>query len=622
MSEKKNLVLPLTFYAILSIATIIIWWSFEKNTLEDFRSMSSVLSEQISLRIKDNFTHHIIGLNDLNREWKKIPVKTKEEYSSIAEEMMSDYGGFQAINFVDTSGTIIWVNPYLTNEGALGKSLYEHPDSSVIVAFTRAKETGTFQLTPPIPLFQGGIGYASYLPIIIDGEITGYINGVFKVKDIIEHCIKSGDIDKFVFYIDDGDEEVYRSSNANSDTAMEILGSFTFLAFEQFWSVYVALDPLFFKSFPSTISVIILLSGLFVSFVLSLLLRMVLIRRDQVIKTQIGFRHLVEEMAIGVIIIKEGKIVFVNKKAMDITGFSDDELQDDTFIDHVHRRHRPKLRKLYEEVEKNENSTEDIEIRFINKENREQWLWVNCLSFEWEDVRSIIHLIEDITTRKQSFQALEDKENQTRLLFENIPDGVVVSDKETILYANEAFKQIVGAKTTKDIINQPIKKFLHPEYETKMIDEQAKLLVKGDKIPFVEEKLIDFNGRIIPVEISVGLVEFMGKRSFQIFIRDISERKELIEEIQNNESKYRTLFDSSKNPMLMLKDDHFIDCNKMALELLNCSRDQVINATLFDFSPPHQPSGIDSKPAMISKIKTALADQEISFEWKLARADG
>ncbi|NQU68237.1 MAG: PAS domain S-box protein [Candidatus Marinimicrobia bacterium] len=622
MTEKRNLILPLSFYGILSIVTIIIWWTFEKNTLEDYKSMSNVLSEQISFRIKDDFSYHVTSLHQMKSEWQKTTNRNETEYTQMVYNALGYYGGFQAINFVDTSGTIIWVIPYETNVGALGKSLFAHPDPLVPATFEKARKTGTFQMTPPIPLFQGGMGYASYLPVVIDGKIEGYINGVFRVRDIIEYCISSDEINKFAFYIDDNESEIYRSTNANVDFAMEILGSYTFLAFDRFWSVYVTLDPEFFKSFPSIFSKIVLLSGLFGAFILSLLLRMVLIRREQIINAEKAYRHLVEEMTIGVIILKENNIVFANSKVEQITGFSAEELKENPLMTHIHHSDQIKLQRLYEEISNNLIGARDIEVRFINKEKAELWLWVNCLEFEWENTASIIHLIEDITVRKQKFNALENKENQTRLLFENIPDGVIVSDQENILYANDAFRLLVGAKTTKDIINQPIRKFLHPDYLANMAEGQANLIRKGGKIPFVEEKLIDFSGKIIPIEVSIGIVEFMGENTFQVFVRNISERKKMIEDIQNNERRYRTLFNSSINSMFMLKGDKFIDCNAMTLEVFNCTREQIINSTPFDFSPPYQPSGIDSKTAAMSKIKDALSGIQTSFEWKHSRQDG
>jgi len=66
----------------------------------------------------------------------------------MVNDALGYYGGFQAINFVDTSGTIIWVIPYETNVEALGKSLFAHPD-------------------PLVP--------ATFETIVIDGKIEGYI---------------------------------------------------------------------------------------------------------------------------------------------------------------------------------------------------------------------------------------------------------------------------------------------------------------------------------------------------------------------------------------------------------------------------------------------------------------
>jgi len=622
ISEKRNLVFPLTFYFILSLAIIVIWWYFEKTVLDDHKSISKVISEQISYRIQDVFSHHVSSLKHLKREWEKTDHRTQSEYAIMVNDVLADFGGFQAVNFVDTAGTIIWVNPVEGNEEALGKSLLSHPDSPVVAAFKKAKKTLTFQVTPPIHLFQGGMGYASYLPVVINDKPVGFINGVFKVMHIMEYCVAAKDIGNFVFYIDDNDQEVYRSSNADDSFAMEILGSNTVFAFDRFWTVYVTLDPHFYKAYPSRLTVVFLITGIIISFVLALFLRLIFIRRDQAITAQYIYRHLVEEMDVGVVIQKNDQIVYANSKAEKISGFNESEFVQGQLSDHIHSEDVERLSFLYSEIKNNPHSTGNQEFRFIKKDSSEIWVWINCLELEWEDSLSVLHLLEDITGMKTAYLVMQNQENQARALFENIQDGVIVCDRESILFANNAFRQLVGAKTVKDIIHQPLRKFLHPEYLSKIKEGQDLILRQGGKIPFESGKLIDFSGKIIPVEVSIGTVEYLGKQTVQIFIRDLTERTAMEKDVDNNYKKYQTLFDSSINSILILKEDRFIDCNKRTLDIFNCTREEIINSTPYKFSPPFQPNGIDSKSAALAKIQEALAGKQISFEWKHTHADG
>jgi PAS domain S-box-containing protein len=104
-------------------------------------------------------------------------------------------------------------------------------------------------------------------------------------------------------------------------------------------------------------------------------------------------------------------------------------------------------------------------------------------------------------------------------------------------------------------------------------------------------------------------------------MQDISDRKHIEMELKDSEQRYRTLFQSSHDAILLMKDDKFIECNSRTLEMFACTREQILNSSPYRFSPDLQPDGQLSKEKAQKKIRGAYAGQPQFFEWLHKKMD-
>lgn len=109
---------------------------------------------------------------------------TERVFTGMAEHFLGSFSGVQAVNWVDQSGTARWIVPLAGNEPVKDKDL-----TALIVpgeAIAAARSDGLAHATPPITLLQGGSGVATYFPVTRDGEISGFINVVFRFADLFD----------------------------------------------------------------------------------------------------------------------------------------------------------------------------------------------------------------------------------------------------------------------------------------------------------------------------------------------------------------------------------------------------------------------------------------------------
>lgn len=105
-------------------------------------------------------------------------------------------------------------------------------------------------------------------------------------------------------------------------------------------------------------------------------------------------------------------------------------------------------------------------------------------------------------------------------------------------------------------------------------------------------------------------------------VRDVTEQKHVERALRESELKHRTLFETANDAILLMRHDRFIDCNARTLTMYGCSREQIVGASLHEYSPPTQPDGKRSEERILEKISLALTEGPQFFEWECRQLDG
>lgn len=130
-----------------------------------------------------------------------------------------------------------------------------------------------------------------------------------------------------------------------------------------------------------------------------------------------------------------------------------------------------------------------------------------------------------------------------------------------------------------------------------------------------------------PVPVSVAVTFLPQESTVQpgrvIVFRDETVRQQAQAELQNVAVKFRTLYESSSDAIMLCDEQGFFDCNEATLQVFGClSRDEFIHKHPSRFSPPIQPGGEDSDCLSRAHIATAFRQGSDRFEWVHMRLNG
>ncbi len=233
-------------------------------------------------------------------------------------------------------------------------------------------------------------------------------------------------------------------------------------------------------------------------------------------------------------------------------------------------------------------------------------------------------LWEDITERKKIEEALKQSEEDYRSIFENAVHGIFRTSQDgKFIKVNRALVKMLGYKSAEDLmsIDIPTQLYYDPA-DRKSVLERTKERKKTENLKI---KLKKKDGSVIYVNLNerVQLNDTGEILFFEGIIENITEQMMAEEAIRNSEIKFRTLYESTGNAVMLLDENGFFDCNNATLTMFGyTSKEEFCKQNLAEVSPPMQFGNIDSKQLANQQINYALEKGNNCFEWVHRRKDG
>lgn len=212
-------------------------------------------------------------------------------------------------------------------------------------------------------------------------------------------------------------------------------------------------------------------------------------------------------------------------------------------------------------------------------------------------VKGVIINTRDISTQKKIKEELRKSEEKFRrlaeryrLIADNVADVILQTTLSgKITYINPTCERITGFKA-EEVIGKNFTKFA-PKRELPRYFSKIKKMISGKKIVDFNTFVIHKDGHLVPVEFSGQKVKEGNRSYINAVMRDITKREKMEEALKESEEKYRSIFESAREGIIMTSGDgKIINVNPAALELLGyeSSEELVGKSTFGGYAYPEQ----------------------------------
>jgi PAS domain S-box-containing protein len=302
----------------------------------------------------------------------------------------------------------------------------------------------------------------------------------------------------------------------------------------------------------------------------------------------------------------------------------------DHFLKYVAPEHNVAINHKFYEALKNPQSEFRFECRYqIQKKD----FWFGCrgaVYYRKGQPYRMAGTLADITKRKHSEKAAQEMEEQYSSMIAALAEGIIlINSKEEVTTTNYSANEIFGLNFQENPakFEEIFWNVFHEDGTSFGKEDHPAILTLSTGIPQRSLTLGIVNADDEVVWLSLNCQPVFSDNSNTpayavLSFLDITLHKDAEEALKEGEERYRLLFESASEGILMIKDGNILECNPQAQELLGAGLEDVLNQSHEIFFPKFQPDGSLSKKKFTKKITENIINNAQSFEWTYQRLDG
>jgi PAS domain S-box-containing protein len=318
------------------------------------------------------------------------------------------------------------------------------------------------------------------------------------------------------------------------------------------------------------------------------------------------FRTITEQSLMGIVIVQDNRIKYINKQLADTLGYSPEEFKSWEEFGFAKLIHPNDKGRVLDQIREKQLGPPDVtaqyQFRGLSKAGEIIWFEIYSKSINYKGSVADLITAVDITEQKFAEDKLLESEEKYRLISENANDMIVVlNDKFEYEYLNENMHERLLGYSKDELLGKTQLPLIHPDDRKQTIIATSQILRKGKGSHQV--RFLHKNGSYKWLEITGKIFyDSKGDKKILTISRDITERKKVAKKLEESEEKYRSLFENMNAGFAyheVIVDDEnkpidykYIEVNPAFEKLTSLKKEDLIGKTVTQVLP-----GIENDPA-------------------------
>ncbi|MFU8811368.1 MAG: PAS domain S-box protein [Balneolaceae bacterium] len=335
-------------------------------------------------------------------------------------------------------------------------------------------------------------------------------------------------------------------------------------------------------------------------------------RKQNLLKySEMRFRVIAESSYVGIYLLQNYSINYVNPRLQELTGYSEQELLHEINpVELLHPEDHTKYQRTLEMWSEGKLRSFDLMLKMVTKRGDLLHIKTYGSTIELNGKRAVIGVIIDQTSEVRAKNRIQEAVDSYRTLFDSIDDSIYILDEShTFIEVNYGAEKMYGYPKSSFIGKSP--EFTGAPGKVDL-EETTRLIsraMNGEHIEFMwwGQRA---NGEVFPKQLKLGPGRYFGKDVVIATGRDVSDQYEKEMNLRKSEELFRQLFQNSPLAITVL-DEHG------DVMMINESFTNLFGYSEAEIKGLHLDSLIAPKDKMMEALK--LSEKSESFSKQTQR---
>jgi diguanylate cyclase (GGDEF)-like protein/PAS domain S-box-containing protein len=277
------------------------------------------------------------------------------------------------------------------------------------------------------------------------------------------------------------------------------------------------------------------------------------------------FRVIAETVPLPLVLsrINDGAVLFINQRAAEFFGVPMEKAVGLRTHDYYER---PEERQRLVQAVLRDGHARDFEVELKAADDRRASTLLFAQRTLYRGEQVLLVTIYDASERKQAEEALATSERELRLITDNVPALIAHFDRdERCRFSNRQYAELFGW-TVPEILGRPLVEVIG-EAAYGRVKPEVEAVYKGQAVNYQRaHSRRDGATQFIETALVPSCGEHGDVLGFYVLINDITDRKRAEQALKESEARYRLLWETTTDAVLMVGRDHSIRYANPAVE--------------------------------------------------------